>query len=374
MTESLFFSLLQNNKNNNSRKTEYITKPVKSSSVTYYRRRRPTSITNNYQSQTKITSSPSKQLFRRKSRGKSTRIVNRNQSKWIHPISTTTKISYVNKPVTNSQPSFTRTRKFIKTYRKPSVTTAVPTAKFYKQTQFSSSSSVYRPVKKQQNQQSEYLNIYSVLDQYPFKGGSNYQFPISMIDPSLIPVTKKTTAEKTQQNSAKNSNNKNTRINIEDLLFGISFDDPNAVDQNVEVEVDSQNNQVQENIVEVIAKNENLQILLKTILDLNLSDTLQSLDQITLFAPSNEAFAQLGDKKLEANDVQRHVIKVTIPAESIATGPVFTLSKEIIMLIKTPEGESTPNQLQYNGKSINIVETDIQASNGVIHIIDSLII
>ena len=124
----------------------------------------------------------------------------------------------------------------------------------------------------------------------------------------------------------------------------------------------------------MIAKNENLQTLLKTILDLNLSDTLQSLDQITLFAPSNEAFAQLGDKKLEANDVQRHVIKVTIPAESIATGPVFTLSKEIIMLIKTPEGESTPNKLQFNGKSINIVETDIQASNGVIHIIDSLII
>ena len=126
--------------------------------------------------------------------------------------------------------------------------------------------------------------------------------------------------------------------------------------------------------MEVIGKNENLQTLLKTIVDLNLSDTLQSLDQITLFAPSDEAFAQIGDKKLEANDIQRHVIKVTIPAESIATGPVFTLSKEIIMLEKSPVGESTLNQLQYNGKSINIVETDIQASNGVIHIIDSLII
>ena len=199
-----------------------------------------------------------------------------------------------------------------------------------------------------------------------------------MIDPSLIPAgANKNTAEKTEQKiSAKNSNNNNTRINIEDLLFGISFDDPNAaVDQDIKIEqpVDSNKNQVQENIVEVIGKNENLQTLLKTIVDLNLSDTLQSLDQITLFAPSDEAFAQIGDKKLEANDIQRHVIKVTIPAESIATGPVFTLSKEIIMLEKSPVGESTLNQLQYNGKSINIVETDIQASNGVIHIIDSLI-
>ena len=159
------------------------------------------------------------------------------------------------------------------------------------------------------------------------------------------------------------------------MLFGISFDDPNEADIKIEQQqaVDSQN---QENIVEVIAKNEKLQILFKTIQDLNLSDTLRNLDQITLFAPSNEAFAQLGDndKKLEANDVQRHVIKVSIPSESFATGPVFTLSKEIIILIKSPvKSTSTPNQLQYNGKSINIVETDIQASNGVIHIIDSLI-
>ena len=125
--------------------------------------------------------------------------------------------------------------------------------------------------------------------------------------------------------------------------------------------------------MEVIARNENLQILLETIQDLRLSETLQSLPQVTLFAPSDEAFAQLGNKKLEANDVQRHIVKVTIPDENIATGPVFTLSKEIITLVKTP-GESTPNQLEYNGKLINIVVTDIQASNGVIHIIDSLII
>ena len=93
-----------------------------------------------------------------------------------------------------------------------------------------------------------------------------------------------------------------------------------------------------------------------------------------MFAPSDEAFAQFGNKKLEEIDVQRHVVKVIIPDENIATGPVFTMSKEIITLIKTPGGESTPNQLEYDGKSINFVVTDIQASNGVIHIIDSLII
>ena len=391
LTESLFFGgLLPNNKSNNKsnvRKTVYITtKPVKSSSVTYYRRRRPSSITNNYQSQTTTTT---KQLFRRQSHGKTTRRVNRrNQSKWrTHPISrtrTTTKMSsYVKKPVTNSQsqPSYTRTRKLIKTYPKPSsVIPTTTTTKFYKQTQLPSS--VYRPIKKQQQQQSEYLDIYSVLDQYPFKGGSNYQFPISMIDPSLINIPfddakKKTTAGKTkdQQNSVKNISNNNNRIDIEDLLFGISFDDPNEADIKIKQQqpVDSQN---QENIVEVIVKNEKLQILFKTIQDLNLSDTLRNLDQITLFAPSNEAFARLGDndKKLEANDVQRHVIKVSIPSESFATGPVFTLSKEIIILIQSPVKSTTsPNQLQYNGKSIDIVETDVQASNGVIHIIDSII-
>ena len=59
-----------------------------------------------------------------------------------------------------------------------------------------------------------------------------------------------------------------------------------------------------------------------------------------------------------------------LPADSIETGPAFTLSGQIVNLSKTPEGAV---QIEYNGKSVNVVQTDISASNGIIHIIDGII-
>ena len=79
----------------------------------------------------------------------------------------------------------------------------------------------------------------------------------------------------------------------------------------------------------------------------------------------------LTDKKLDANDVQRHVIIVSLPTKNIQSGPAFTLSQDILNLIKINDQTI---QLEYNGKLINIIQSDIQASNGVIHIIDQVIV
>jgi len=89
-----------------------------------------------------------------------------------------------------------------------------------------------------------------------------------------------------------------------------------------------------------------------------------------------------------AEDLKRHLIAVKLPSESLVTGPAFTMSGEVINIVKLPlikikfgTKEKTLDQIQIRYKRkdfieekiINVVQTDIQASNGVIHVIDQFI-
>ena len=70
--------------------------------------------------------------------------------------------------------------------------------------------------------------------------------------------------------------------------------------------------------------------------------------------------------------VLRHVVGgATVPAADVTTGPVETLGGEVIDLIKTDEGGV---QISYMGNLINVVTADVMASNGVIHVIDEVIL
>merc|ERR1711879_391013 len=84
--------------------------------------------------------------------------------------------------------------------------------------------------------------------------------------------------------------------------------------------------------------------LVKIVSDLELVDTLKGAEALTVFAPSDDAFA---------------------------TGPVETIGGEVIDLIKTDAGGV---QIGYEGNTINVVTADVMASNGVIHIIDKVIL
>ena len=70
--------------------------------------------------------------------------------------------------------------------------------------------------------------------------------------------------------------------------------------------------------------------------------------------------------------VARHVIPgATVMAADVATGTVGTFGGEDIDLVKTEEGGV---QVVYNGNTVNVVAADVGASNGVIHVIDSVIL
>jgi len=136
---------------------------------------------------------------------------------------------------------------------------------------------------------------------------------------------------------------------------------------------------VEGDVVDVAIAAGNFKTLVKLLSDLGLVDALRGATAQTIFAPSDEAFAKLPEGTLESLTpeqalaiVLRHVIGgATVLAADVTTGPVETLGGETIDLIKKNHGGV---QISYKGNVVNVVTADVTASNGVIHVIDEVIL
>ena len=110
----------------------------------------------------------------------------------------------------------------------------------------------------------------------------------------------------------------------------------------------------------------------------DLVDTLRGDGPFTVFAPTDDAFAKLPEGTLE--DLLRPENKAKL--QSILTYHVVSgkvMAKDVTMMTsaKTVNGESfrisqsSGNVMVDNAK---VIKTDIMASNGVIHVIDNVIL
>ena len=132
------------------------------------------------------------------------------------------------------------------------------------------------------------------------------------------------------------------------------------------------------NVVDVAIADGNFKTLVQLLTDLELVDALKGMAAQTIFAPSDEAFAKLPEGTLDdltpeqkTAIVQRHVIAdVTVLAADVKPDSVVTLSGESIDLIKTEAGV----KISYEGNTVNVVLSDVMASNGVIHVINKVIL
>jgi uncharacterized surface protein with fasciclin (FAS1) repeats len=107
-----------------------------------------------------------------------------------------------------------------------------------------------------------------------------------------------------------------------------------------------------------------------------LVETLKGEGPFTVFAPTDEAFAKLPEGTVES--LLKDKEKLTrILLYHVVSGNV--MAKDVIKLksAKTVEGSSVKIRAG-DGKvmvdNANVVKTDIAASNGVIHVIDTVII
>jgi uncharacterized surface protein with fasciclin (FAS1) repeats len=107
-----------------------------------------------------------------------------------------------------------------------------------------------------------------------------------------------------------------------------------------------------------------------------LADTLKGKGPFTVFAPTDEAFAKLPAGTVEAllNDKDK-LTKILL--YHVVAGNV--MAKDVVKLksVKTVQGSSVKINVK-GGKvmvdNANVVKTDIATSNGVIHVIDSVIL
>jgi len=139
-----------------------------------------------------------------------------------------------------------------------------------------------------------------------------------------------------------------------------------------------------QNLVELASGNENLSILVAAVVEAGLVDALASGDNLTVFAPTNEAFvALLGD--FEVNTLDELIAKIGIDLlrsvllYHVVDGRVFSSdlmdgNVESLMGESFRVDTSGPNLIDKGGNISNIIATDIQATNGTVHVIDRVIL
>lgn len=132
----------------------------------------------------------------------------------------------------------------------------------------------------------------------------------------------------------------------------------------------------EKNVVEIAAGNKDFSTLVAAVQAAGLAETLSGKGPFTIFAPTNEAFEKLPDGTVEsllkpenkdklAAILKYHVVAGKVMAADVKPGKVPTVegSKATIKV--------TDGKVMIDGA--NVVKTDITGSNGVIHVIDAVI-
>ena len=108
-----------------------------------------------------------------------------------------------------------------------------------------------------------------------------------------------------------------------------------------------------------------------------LVDTLQGEGPFTVFAPTDEAFAALPEGTVETLLLPENKDKlISILTYHVVPGKVMSSDLSNNMMAATVQGGQikiiTEGGVTVNGA--NVITADIEASNGVIHVIDSVIL
>ncbi len=129
-------------------------------------------------------------------------------------------------------------------------------------------------------------------------------------------------------------------------------------------------------IVDVASANEDFSTLVAAVKAAELVDALKGDGPLTVFAPTNEAFAELPDGVVEAlllpenqdllvDVLKYHVVSGEILSTDLETSSVESLNGGLAVQV-TSEGVIVNNA--------SVVQADIDASNGVIHVINRVLI
>ena len=129
-------------------------------------------------------------------------------------------------------------------------------------------------------------------------------------------------------------------------------------------------------IVDTAAGNSDFETLVAAVQAADLVDTLKGDGPFTVFAPTNEAFAELGttvDELLKPENKDKLQAVLTY---HVIPGKVMSTDLQDDMMASTAQGGNVKIDLD-NGPMVgdaNITTADIEADNGVIHVIDKVLV
>ena len=133
--------------------------------------------------------------------------------------------------------------------------------------------------------------------------------------------------------------------------------------------------QAQNTIVDVAVANGNFKTLVTAVKAAGLAETLSSPGPFTVFAPTDAAFGKLPAGTVDAllKDIPKlkailtyHVVSGAVMAKDVKTG-----------MVPTVNGQSLDVKADAMGVTVNgakVTTADVKASNGVIHVIDTVLL
>jgi uncharacterized surface protein with fasciclin (FAS1) repeats len=160
------------------------------------------------------------------------------------------------------------------------------------------------------------------------------------------------------------------------LLLSACGADDSTTDTTVAAGDDTEMSTEVGNIVAVAQGNEDFSTLVAAITAAGLGDALSGAGPFTVFAPTNAAFEALPAGLLEklllpenkealTKILTYHVVSAKVMAADVTAGDVTTLEGSAFAV--TTEGGVKVN-------ASNVTATDVPASNGVIHVIDAVLV
>ena len=159
------------------------------------------------------------------------------------------------------------------------------------------------------------------------------------------------------------------RLIISAIIFSFMF-------TSLLISEDNKGDSSKKDIVTVAVESGKFNTLAKALTETGLVDALKGKGPFTVFAPTDEAFAKLPKGTIEALLKDKEALK-KILLYHVVSGQVT--SKEVVSLNKaeTLSGKNIKIQTKDGAVMINdskVTTADVMASNGVIHIIDTVLI
>lgn len=129
------------------------------------------------------------------------------------------------------------------------------------------------------------------------------------------------------------------------------------------------------NIVEIAVGDGRFKTLVAAVTAAGLADTLKGAGPFTVFAPTDDAFAKLPKGTVDALLKDTPKLK-DILLYHVVSGKVMAADVVKMSTAKTVEGKPVMIKVEGNKVWVNdaqVVITDILASNGVVHVLDKVI-